>query len=91
MKITITLEELSDIIDSSFDLGKTYATDEISTMSNVHSVDIPVFITGSRKFQDFIEKNDGQTYSAREAKKGIAWKCVGASLKKALNSEINFD
>lgn len=87
-KITITIADLSDLIDSAFALGKTYATHEISSMRNV---DFETPKPDTPEYYDFIEGNGGDTLYSGDAKTDIAWKYVSKSMRKDFYASIDFD
>ena len=85
--LKITTEQLSDIIDAAFEVGKAYAIDELSSCRPMSTAD--VHVVAEDKWSEFIERNGGQTLHSGHAKKDIVVKYLFNNILK--NEDIDFD
>ena len=89
----LTAQELADIIDRAFNLGKTYATDELhSTAITVIVKDqgIPVW-KSEAEWTEFIESNGGHTLHSGRAKEELLYNAVKHILRERFAETICFD
>ena len=85
--LKITTEQLSDIIDAAFEVGKAYAIDELSSCRPMSTAD--VHVVAEDKWSEFIESNGGQTLHSGHAKKDIVVRYLFNNILK--NEDIDFD
>jgi hypothetical protein len=89
IKFKLTAQQIADIIDDAFRLGKTYATDELNTTSGTSS-QVPVF-ENEDQWNKFIEGRDGQTLHSGDAKADILFKHLQSEIRDRFAQTIDFD
>lgn len=87
---TLTTAQLIDIIDDAFALGKTYATDELATISPISTDKVPV-CRGRGAWHEFIESNGGHTLHSGDAKGSLLFNNLNQFLHDRFVSTLDFD
>lgn len=82
----LTMEQISDIVDQSFELGKSYAVQEIeSTGANVCTY------TTEHAWGKYIESKGGYTFHSGDAKKDLVVRVLQERILGAFRDKIQFD
>lgn len=89
-RFNVTAEQLCNIIDDAFELGKTYATDELESCRPMNTRHVPVY-TNADEWNAFIEKNNGHTFHSGDAKADILWKHLQHILRDRFAQTVAFD
>lgn len=89
-KFKLTAQQIADIIDDAFRLGKVYATDELNTISDTSTRNIPVF-ENEDQWNKFIEGRDGQTLHSGDAKADIMFRHLQSEIRDRFAQTIDFD
>lgn len=89
-KFNLTAQQLADIIDDAFSLGKIYATDELQTTSNTSTQNVPVF-EDEDQWNKFIEGRGGHTLHSGDAKADMLFKHLQNQIRDRLARTIGFD
>ena len=85
---TLTTEQLSDIIDRSFVLGKIYASDELNSCRDIEGV--PVF-ENNNQWDAFIEDKNGITLHSGDAKADILFEALKDHIRIRFQQTVAFD
>lgn len=88
-KVTLTPSELSDLIDRAFDLGKSYATDEIASIAPISTQKVPLCV-GTGEWEEFIESNGGVLLNSGDAKLDILWESCAMVMRESLKDVISY-
>ena len=89
-KFNLTAAQLCDIIDDAFELGKTYATDELDSCRTMNTRNVPVY-TDADKWNAFIEKNGGHTLHSGDAKSEMLFKHLENIIRERFSQTVAFD
>ena len=73
IKFKLTAQQIADIIDDAFRLGKVYATDELQTTSGTSTRNTPVF-ENDDQWNKFIEERGGHALHSGDAKADILFR-----------------
>ena len=85
IKVSLTTNELGDIIDRAFKLGKMYAADELETTD----VQTPRF-RDPTNWDEFIESRGGYTLNSGAAKHDMLYEAFAKGLREALKDCIEY-
>lgn len=85
---TLTTEQLSDIIDQAFRLGKIYASDELNSCRDIKRV--PVF-EEDNQWNAYIEDNNGITLHSGDAKADILFEALKDQIRIRFHQTVDFD
>ncbi len=88
-KVSLTPAELSDIIDKAFDLGKTYATDELASIAPISTEKVPSCVR-NWEWNEFIESNGGVLLNSGDAKLDILWESCAMVMRESLKDVISY-
>ncbi len=89
----LTGQQLADIIDKAFNMGKVYATDELNSTAIeviVEDKGIPVW-KSEAEWNEFIESNGGHTLHSGRAKEELLYNAVKHILRERFAEIICFD
>jgi hypothetical protein len=89
----LTPQQLADLIDEAFNLGKVYATDELNstaTWDSSKSTGIPVW-KSEAEWNEFIESNGGHTLHSGEAKLDLLFELLKPVLRDQFGQIVCFD
>ena len=89
-RFNLTVEQLCDIIDDAFRLGKIYATDELQTINSTVTRNVPVF-ENDVEWNKFIEERGGYTLHSGDAKADILFKHLQNVFRERFAQTVNFD
>jgi hypothetical protein len=72
MNYSFTPQQLADLMDDAFDMGKRYATDELNTLPGffAKTSHTPQFISGA-SWNSFLNRNGGHGLSSIDAKRDL--------------------
>jgi|DEB0MinimDraft_6_1074348.scaffolds.fasta_scaffold00094_13 hypothetical protein len=93
---TLTPQQLADIIDDAFDLGKRYATDELNTLRPgfFAKTRTPIYKDGEETADDwtnFLDRNGGLGLDSQEAKLDILLKNLKDQMREELRKLTDFE
>ena len=80
-KVTLTPDELSEVIDKAFSLGKVYATDELQS-AGLNTP--PVSPRDQESWNHWIELNHGNALNSGEAKMDILYEACKEAFREEL-------
>jgi hypothetical protein len=89
----LTPQQLADLIDEAFNLGKVYATDELNSTAIeiiVEDKGIPVW-KSEAEWNEFIESNGGHTLHSGEAKLDLLFELLKPVLRDQFGQIVCFD
>ena len=89
-KFNLSSAQLCEIINDAFELGKTYATDELDSCRSINTRKVPTY-TNADKWNEFIEKNGGHTLHSGEAKFEILYEHVQNIICERFSRTVAFD
>jgi len=89
-KFNLTAAQLCDIIDDAFELGKTYATDELESCRPMCTRHVPVY-KNANEWNAFIELNGGYTFHSGDAKADILFKHLHDIIRDRFSRTVAFD
>lgn len=89
-RFNVTVEQLCDIIDDAFRLGKVYATDELHTTGGTSTRNVPVF-ENDVQWNNFIEGRGGYTLHSGDAKAEILFKHLQNTIRDRFTQQLAFD
>ena len=91
----LTGQQLADLIDKAFNLGKVYATDELNTTAiKATTVSLPTSIPvwkSEAEWTEFIESNGGHTLYSGLAKEELLYNAVKHIIRERFAEIICFD
>lgn len=96
MKYTLTPQQLADIIDDAFELGKRYATDELNTLRPgfFHKTRTPIYKDGNETANDWnemLDLNGGHGLHSGDAKMDILMKHLESHMRGEISEHAQFD
>ena len=97
MTYSFTPQQLADIIDDAFELGKVYATDELNTLPAgfFHKVKTPIYKDGGQQTADdwtkFLDMYGGTGLYSGDAKLDILARHLTNHLRDTLSDQVDFD
>lgn len=86
----LTPQQLADLIDEAFNLGKVYATDELNTTALDATTMIPVW-KSEAQWTEFIESNGGHTLHSGDAKLEMLFELLKPVLRDQFGQIVCFD
>ncbi len=96
MDYTLTTEQLSDIIDKAFSLGKRYATDELNTLpaGTFAKTRTPIYLDGNNTANDwtlFLDTSGGHGLHSGDAKADILFEALKDQIRIRFHQTVDFD
>ena len=93
---TLTPQQLADIIDDAFDLGKRYATDELNTLPSgfFSKTRTPIYKDGAETADDWtkmLDENGGHGLDSQEAKLDVLMKNLKDQMRAELSKLTDFE
>lgn len=93
---TLTPQQLADLVDKAFDLGKVYATDELNTLpiGFFANTATPVYKrNGSTAdaWTKFLDKNGGHGLHSGDAKADVLFDFLKDAIREKFHATVDFD